>query len=264
MYEFIRVDRQDAVAILTLNRPERFNAWHSPMRHEVIDALNNFNADDSVKAAIITGAGDKAFCAGQDLAETQTFVGSEADAWMNDWAALYGAIRALDKPLIAALNGLAAGSAFQVALQCDIRVGHPGVQMGQTEIRWGIPSITGAWVIGNVVGPSRAAELILTGRMVEADECRQLGLIHEVVPQAEVLPKALEIARKLASMPPLTMKLNKQRLREISEPGFRDAMESGHRYHLAAFSAGEPQSMMAKFFEERAARKSAPTQTQET
>lgn len=105
MYEFIRVDRHDAVGIITLNRPERFNAWHSPMRHEVIRALDAFNADDAVKAAIITGAGDKAFCAGQDLAETQSFVGPQADEWMNDWAALYGAIRALDKPIIAALSG---------------------------------------------------------------------------------------------------------------------------------------------------------------
>ncbi len=256
MEQFIKVERSAGVGIITLNRPDRFNAWHTPMRHEIVATLNAFGADDAINAVIITGSGDKAFCAGQDLAETQAYdKDSQADAWMNEWEQLYSALRALDKPTIAALNGLAVGSAFQFALQCDIRVAHPAVRMGQPEINSGIPSITGVWVIQQVLSYAQTVELMLTGRMVEGDECLRLGLVHHLIAQDQVLPKAMQIAQELAAKPPTAMKLNKQRLREITEPGFRDAMKSGHPYHRRAFASGEPQSMMKKFFEARAARK---------
>lgn len=257
MVEFIKVERNAGVGIITLNRPDRFNAWHTPMRHEIVATLGAFNADDGVKAVIITGSGDKAFCAGQDLAETQAYKESEADDWMNEWEQLYGALRAMEKPTIAALNGLAAGSAFQFALQCDIRVAHPGVRMGQPEINSGIPSITGVWVIQQVVSYARTVELMLTGRMVEGEECLRLGLVHHLVAQDQVIPVAMQIAHELAAKPPIVMKLNKQRLREITESGFRDAMKAGHAYHRAAFGSGEPQALMASFFAARAARKTA-------
>ena len=257
MYEFIQVDRDTSVAVITLNRPERLNAWHTPMRHEIIAALDALNADDTNKAVIITGAGERAFCAGQDLAETQSYDESKADGWMNEWDNLYGALRRMDKPTVAALNGLAVGSAFQFALLCDIRVAHPKVRMGQPEINAGIPSITGAWVIQNAVSYARTVEMILTGRLIEGEECLQIGLVHHLVAQDAVLSKASDIAAELAAKPPVTMRLNKQRLREISEIGFRDAMNSGHPYHREAFASGEPQAQMAKFFEERAAPRAA-------
>ena len=256
--QFIRVERSGEVGVITFDRPDRYNAWHTPMRHEVVAALQRFGADDTVGAVVITGAGEKAFCAGQDLAETQAYGDpSQADDWMNEWELLYGTVRAMEKPTIAALNGLAAGSAFQFALLCDIRVAHPGVRMGQPEINSGIPSITGIWVIQTALSYASTVELMLTGRMVEGEECLRLGLIHHLVPQDQVLPKALAIGKELAAKPPLAMKLNKRRMRETTEPGFRDAMHSGHAYHREAFGSGEPQARMAQFFAERAARKAA-------
>jgi enoyl-CoA hydratase len=256
--QFILVDRDAGVGVITLNRPERFNAWHTPMRHEVAAALDAFNSDEAINAVIITGSGDKAFCAGQDLAETQAYdTDAQADDWMTEWDQLYGALRRMDKPTIAALNGLAAGSAFQFALLCDIRVAHPGVRMGQPEINSGIPSITGAWVIQTAVSYARTVEMMLTGRMIEGEECLRMGLVHHLVAQDQVLAMAIQIARELAAKPPMAMKLNKQRLREITEAGFRDAMDSGHAYHRKAFGSGEPQARMASFFAARAARKAA-------
>jgi enoyl-CoA hydratase/carnithine racemase len=96
------------------------NAWHRPTRNEVLDCLRRFNADDAIRAIIMTGAGNRAFCGGQDFMEAETFDGDGAVTWIEEWRVLYGAIRALDKPLIAALNGVAAGSGFQAALVADV------------------------------------------------------------------------------------------------------------------------------------------------
>src|SRR4029078_8117098 len=108
------------------------------------------------------------------------------------------AIRALDKALVAALNGVAAGSAFQVALLTDVRIAHPGVKMGQPEINSGIASTLGPWLMREMLGLSRTVELTLSGRMMDAEQCHRLGLVHPLVPPAEVMPKAREVAALLA------------------------------------------------------------------
>ena len=117
---------------------------------------------------------------------------------MDEWDSLYGRIRWLRKPIVAALNGVAAGSAFQVALLCDVRVGHPGSRMGQPEIDAGIPSILGPWIMQDMLGRSRTIELVLTGRLMEATEAHAVGLIHHLVAPDELLPKALEVAAVLS------------------------------------------------------------------
>lgn len=130
MDRFILTERRGEVGVITLNRPEILNAWHSPMRQQLVAAFTSFEEDETVRAIILTGAGDRAFSAGQDLNETRTFDGARGQEWVGEWERLYDAMRSLSKPLIAALNGVAAGSAFQVALLCDFRVAHPGVRNG--------------------------------------------------------------------------------------------------------------------------------------
>src|SRR6185312_8807922 len=255
MYQFICFERRDEIAIITLNRPERFNAWHSPMRTEVASAFRESNADPEIRAVVITGSGDDAFSAGQDLAETQQFDAERAVEWMGEWRAMYGAIREMDKPVVAALNGVAAGSAFQVALLCDIRVGHAGSNMGQPEINSGIPSTLGPWLMQDMLGHSRTIELTLTGRMMDGVECHALGLIHRLVPPDAVLTTAIEIARDLANKPPIAMKLNKRHFRHVTEDGFAAAELAGEQIQHEAFASGEPQAAMEQFFAERRARK---------
>ena len=228
-YRFLTIEQRDGVAIVTLNRPDRYNAWHAAMRDEVTAAMRALNADSGVRAIVLTGAGDKAFSAGQDLDETRVFDAERGARWLDEWHEMYGAIRALDKPIVAALNGLAAGSAFQVALLCDVRVGHAESRMGQPEINAGIASTTGPWLMLMSLGVSRTVELTLTGRMMDADECHRVGLIHHLVAREQVLPKALEVARDLAGKSPVAMRLNKRRFRELSEAGFLDALEAGKR-----------------------------------
>ena len=143
MASFILKEIRGEIAVITLNRPEVLNAWHKPMRDELNGLLRECDEDESVRAIVLTGAGNRAFCAGQDFKEAHSFGADDAAGWMYEWESLYGRIRSLSKPIVAALNGVAAGSAFQVALLTDLRVGHSGVRMGQPEINTGIASVTG-------------------------------------------------------------------------------------------------------------------------
>lgn len=252
MFQFITVDDSTEVGVLTLNRPQVLNAWHAPMRVEIGQALRALNERDTIRAIVITGAGKKAFSAGQDLKESKDFDPDRAAEWMEEWRRMYGAIRDVDKPLIAALNGVAAGSAFQVALLADVRVGHTGVRMGQPEINAGIASTLGPWIMKEMLGLSRTIELTLTGRLMEGQECHEIGLIHYLVSEDQVMPKALELASALAGKPPIAMQLNKRRFRAVTEAGFEEALRAGLRTQRQSYGTGEPQAMTAQFFEARA------------
>ncbi|MBU8540410.1 enoyl-CoA hydratase/isomerase family protein [Falsiroseomonas tokyonensis] len=240
---------EDGIRLITLNRPRRLNAWDAPMRARLLELLSDAAMDADVQAVVLTGAGDRAFCAGQDLNEGKNFDGDRAEGWIAEWRALYGAIRAFEKPLVCALNGLAAGSAFQVALLCDIRVGHAGSRMGQPEINSGIVSATGFWIIREMLGLSRATEMVLTGRMVAAEECHRLGLLHHLVPATEVRATALRTAAELAAKPKLAFRLNKQRFREVTQRGFDETFDAARRLHREAFSDGESQQVMQRFLD---------------
>ncbi|MFT3688488.1 enoyl-CoA hydratase/isomerase family protein [Paenirhodobacter sp.] len=255
MTDTILTEKIGDVFKITLNRPEKMNAWNTQMRDLLIAALDAAEADAGVRAIILTGAGDRAFGAGQDLSESKTFDTARTEVWMAEWKALYARFRDSSKPIVAALNGVAAGSAFQVALLCDLRVAHDGVRMGQPEINSGIPSVTGNWIIREMLGLGRTIDLILTGRMLDAQEAFSFGLISRLVPADKVQEVALEIARDLAAKPPVVMKLNRQRIAEVTQAGFDDAMEAGVRIQCAAYATGEPQAMMEKFLAARAAKK---------
>ncbi|MGI6854404.1 enoyl-CoA hydratase/isomerase family protein [Mesorhizobium sp. 1B3] len=247
------------VAIITLNKPERLNAWTSAMRAALGRMLQQLGADDAVKAVVVTGAGDRAFCSGQDFTESQNFEGgADGDRWLAAVKSFYEIIRGIEKPTVAALNGLAAGSGFQVALLMDYRVGHAGVTMGQPELNNGIPSVVGPWgVFAERIGVARSMDLILTGRMMDAQEASQLGLLNEILSPAEVLPRSIALARELGSKPPVALRLTKRAYREATQPAFDRAFQIAEEAQRQAFASGEPQRCMEEFFRIRAARKSA-------
>jgi enoyl-CoA hydratase/carnithine racemase len=255
MQNFVVSETRGAIALLTLNRPDILNAWHMAMRDMLVSKLLAAEADEAIRAIVMTGSGDRAFCAGQDLNETKTFNPDRAEEWIREWERLYDTIRSLSKPLVMALNGVAAGSGFQVALLGDFRIAHPGVTMGQPEINSGIASTTGPWIMKEMLGLSRTIDLTLTGRMMEAQECLAVGVINRLVSAAQVLPEALALAEELAAKPPVAMRLDKARFREVTEAGFRDCIAAGVRNQRIAYGTGEPARMMEKFLAERAARK---------
>jgi len=255
--DFILRTTVGGVAILTLNRPEVLNAWHRAMRDQLRARLDDAEAEAGIGGIVLTGAGDRAFGAGQDLNETKTFDADRAELWIGEWELLYDRIRSLSKPLVVALNGTAAGSAFQVALLGDIRIGHPGVTMGQPEINTGIASTTGPWIMREMIGIARTIDLTLTGRMMDAAEAHAIGLINRLVPQDRVVPEALALAAELAAKPPHAMRLNKARFREVTEAGFRECLAAGVRNQREAYATGEPARMMEAFLAARLQRKQA-------
>ena len=249
MSESVLVDVDAGIAVVTFNKPEKLNAWDTPMRNLIGEALNELNADDAVRAIVLTGAGDRAFSAGQDLAETMAFTsGEDGRKWFLSWRGFYESIRGLHKPCIAALNGVAAGSAFQVAMLTDVRIAHPGTRMGQPEINSGIPSVLGPMLMMQRIGLSRTIELTLSGRMMDAEECLHIGLIHHLAPADQLMDKVREVAAELAAKPAIAMRLNKQRFRQVTQPAFDEAFESGQAIEAEAYDSHEPQHAMEKFF----------------
>ncbi|MBV2145102.1 enoyl-CoA hydratase/isomerase family protein [Falsochrobactrum sp. TDYN1] len=253
------LSHEDGVAVITLNKPERLNAWTGAMRADLGRMLAEVGSNDAVRAVVVTGAGERAFCSGQDFTESQNFEGgAEADRWLADIKSFYETIRDVEKPTIAALNGIAAGSGFQVAMLMDYRIGHAGVTMGQPELNNGIPSVVGPWgVFAPHLGVARSMDLILTGRMMNAKEARHTGLLNEIVPAGEVLSRSIAMARELGAKPPIALRLTKRAYREATQPGFDHAFEIAEEAQREAFASGEPQRCMEEFFRIRAARKSA-------
>lgn len=261
MSEDILTEEQDGIAVLTLNRPRSLNAWDMAMEAELAQLLRDAARQDDIRGVVLTGSGDRAFCAGQDLAEAARFAPEQIDAWLANFQNLYETVLAVDKPVVAALNGVAAGSGYQLALLCDVRVAHPAVRMGQPEVTSGIPSITGMYLTERALGASRMLELMLTGRLMDIDELTGVGLVHHVVAADKVRDKALEVARAIASQPTVAVALTKERYRQTILPGLRDAFTAAAAIDRQAWSSGQPQEVMRAFFETRRRRQATSSAT---
>lgn len=247
----VLTDQRGRVGVITLNKPHKLNAWDRPMREAIVAGLRAFDGDFNVGAVVITGAGERAFSAGQDFEEAHEFDADRAETWIREWETFYGTLRRLTKPIVIALNGVAAGSAFQVALLGDIRVGHAGVRMGQPEINSGIASITGPWIMKEMLGLSRTIELTLTGRLMEMEECHRIGLVHHVVAPDEVLPRAIGIAEELAAKAPLALKLDRAWFADMTEAAFAQAIDAAIAAHRVSYASGEPAEKMKAFMARR-------------
>jgi len=242
---------EGGIAILRLNRPEAMNAINEDVRRELPAALAAAEADPQVRAVVITGAGDKAFCSGQDLEEAAGYTAADVDGWFSRAHAMFGAIRGMNKPVVAAWNGVAAGAGYQVGLYCDLRVGYPELKIGQPEVKAGLGSILGSSQMMWHLPIGINAQLSLTGEYISGQRAYELGLINYLVPRAEVLAKALEVATLLGSHPPTALRLTKERLREITQAEFDDILVAAKKYQKRAYESGEPQKQMAAFLAAR-------------
>lgn len=251
MQPCVLTERRGNVLLVTLNRPDAMNAVNTHLRTELIEAMRAANADRDVRAVVITGAGDRAFCAGQDLAEAVGYGADDIDAWLGHQHAMYGSVRDLDKPAVAAWNGVAAGAGFQIGLCADLRVGYPEMKLGQPEINAGLASIVGSWLMTQHVGLSHNLQLSLTGELVSGQRGYEMGLVNYLVPRDQVLAKALEVANGLAAKPRTAMRLTKQRFRALGQAGFDEAGRQGKAAQAEAYASEEPQEMMRSFFESR-------------
>ena len=197
-FEDIRFQLDDGVALITLDRPDHLNAFSGPMGRSLGNAYSRCDADDEVRVIVVTGAG-RAFCAGADMGPAEgTFAAPEGEAFSA--AAVDPPAFELRKPVIAAVNGHAVGLGFTLSLQCDMRFLAAEGKYGVLQVQRGVmPDAYAHWTLPRIVGMSKAAEVLLTGAKFTAERADELGLATRVLPAAEVLPAALELAREIAT-----------------------------------------------------------------
>jgi enoyl-CoA hydratase len=224
MSELVSIIREDALAIVTLNRPEAMNALSAELRHQLAQAVDALEADADIRVMILTGAGDKAFTAGLDLKE----LGGNADS-----AALTIAtddpVQSLGRfsgPIIGAINGVAITGGFEIALACDVLIGSPKARFADTHARVGIlPGWGLSQKLTRLLGPSRAKEVSLTGNFISAEQALDWGLINHIVPAEELMDKARSIAQDMLSCVPETMAAYKRLMDDGYATNFGDALK---------------------------------------
>jgi enoyl-CoA hydratase len=198
----VTYERRGAAAVLTIDRQDRRNAVNGPTANQLAEGYESFEADDEARVLILTGAGDVAFCAGADLKD----IDSLGPRLVMPDGPLGFTRRIASKPTIAAISGWCLAGGLELALWCDLRIAAEGSVLGFPERRWGVPLIDGGTQrLPRIVGLGRALDLILTGRMVPADEALAMGLVTEIVPPGRHLDRALEMAEGLAAFPQETM-----------------------------------------------------------
>ena len=244
----VRLSSCDDVGVITIDSPRRLNAFTRTMRSQIPGFLASIETDSRLVGAVLTGAGD-AFCAGQDLDEAATWTADTP--WVEEFEELFRAILRFPKPLVAAVNGVAAGGGFQVALICDYRVAHAGVRMGQTEVKRGLASVTGTWLLQRSVGAARAREFVLGGRLMLADELLRLGLVDSIVPREQVMSTALSACRNLAESPADSFARTKEWLYESISEELSAVFKDACRVHRRGFTSGVSQGGAKKFVARR-------------
>jgi enoyl-CoA hydratase len=224
----VTYERRGAAGVLTIDRPERRNAVDPATADQLLEAYRAFEGDDEARVLILTGAGDQAFCAGADLKSVAAAMDDQgiAEQWLKPRPhGPLGFTRLTSpKPTIAAISGYALAGGLELALWCDLRIGTQTAKLGFPERRWGVPLIDGGTQrLPRVVGMGRALDMIITGRIVEAEEALAMGLLTEVVAPGKHLDRALEMAEGLAQFPQETMLADRQSAIE----GFGLSLEEG-------------------------------------
>ena len=262
-YEQITYEVGDGIATVTLNRPEKLNAWTPVMGGELLDAFRAADRDRSVRAVLFTGTGDRAFCAGADMGFFADQIaagggtGSSGEsgggpARVEDFPQL---MRKLSKPTIALINGYALGIGATIQLPMDMRLACPAAQLGFLFSRMGVMAELGStYLLPRIVGTARACELMLTGRRFTAAECERMGLVNHVVPRGELLEAGRTLAREISQCAPLSVMLTRQAIYQ----GLENSFESQVRFegytldHL--YRTADHAEAVAAFREKRAPR----------
>jgi enoyl-CoA hydratase len=242
------LETQGAVALLRINRPKVMNALNSGVVGAIADALERIQGDSSIGAVVLTGNGDRAFAAGADIAEMAN--GAPTADSARGWAR----IAAFQKPLIAAVNGLALGGGLELAMTCDIVVASETARFGQPEINLGIiPGAGGTQRLTRAVGKSLAMEMVLNARMLSADEALRVGLVSGVYPAEMLLHYALALGKQLAARAPLAIRAAKASVNAAFEHGLEGGLNVERGHFAALFNTEDQREGMTAFLEKRRA-----------
>jgi len=254
-YEYVLTEVADGVGTITLNRPDKLNAFAGRMRHEVAEAVTAMAGDDAVRVLVITGAG-RAFCAGADIAYMRELLDKE------DWEAgkalveagreVVTTIRGTSKPVIASVNGPAAGGGANLALSCDLRIASDRARIGQTFNRIGLhPDWGGTFFLPRLVGPAKALELVYSAEMLDADEALRLGLFNRVVPHDRLAEETRALAAMLAAKPAIALALAKRAIYGSASRTLEQALDVELEHQLACFRSADAQEGLQAFLEKR-------------
>ena len=232
-YEFVKVEREGPVTVVTLNRPEVMNALHSPAHFELGEVFDAFRDDPDQWVAIVTGAGDRAFSAGNDLKHQAS--GGKMGSPPSGFAGLTSRFDT-NKPLIAAVNGVAMGGGFEIALACDIIIAADTATFALPEPRVGLAALAGGLHrLPRAIGTKRAMGMILTARRVSAAEGHELGFVNEVVPAGELMAAARRWAAEICALGPMSIRASKQAVYQgLDEPSLEAALKGQNRYEAVA------------------------------
>jgi E-phenylitaconyl-CoA hydratase len=246
-----RITVEDHIATIVLDRPQAMNATDPEMRDELYAIADRIRKDEDIWVAILTGAGDRAFCTGADLKKTMPTSDSFAAQIFAQNIIALGASFETDKPLIAAVNGFAMGGGMELALACDIRVASENAQFALSEVRVGsIPGSAGTQRLPRAINSSDAMLMLLTGDRFSAAEALRMGLVSKVVPHAELITTAMEIARKIASNAPLSVRAVKRLAKRGLDMPLAHAMET-ERYVFGLLYQSEDRIEGRKAFAEK-------------
>lgn len=251
----VLVDRDEAIVTLTLNRPDKLNALSVELVTELGRVIGELGADASMRCAIVTGAGDKAFAAGADIAAMASMTPQQAKHFADLGHRVGAAVEALHFPVIAAVNGFALGGGCEIALACDFIYASDKARLGQPEVNLGvIPGFGGTQRLARRVGDAKARELCMTGDMVTAEEALRIGLVNAVVPHAELLPRVREVAKKIASKGPLAIAAAKRVIARGADVPLFVANELEATAFASLFGSEDQREGMKAFVGKRSAR----------
>jgi len=253
MPETLLVEREGRVAILTLNRPDKLNALNDQVREDMLTALAEIEKDDAVGVVVITGAGEKSFIAGADIGEFAGRTPFDQRHAMRS-PRIFDVMASFPKPVIAMINGFCLGGGCELAMSCDIRIASEKARFGQPEINLGlIPGGGGTQRLPRLVGLGNALRLILSGDMIGAAEAQSIGLVEMVVPHEELRAKTLELANKIASKSPLTIKVAKEAVRASERLAIEDGIPYERDLFCLCFSTADKEEGVKAFLEKRPA-----------
>ena len=254
-FESILIERRGAITLITLNRPQALNALSTAVLEELIEAFSAFEADETQRCAILTGSGEKAFAAGADIKEMAAK--PAADFYTQDMFARWAShlVKAVRKPWIAAVNGVALGGGCEVVMMADIAIAADNARFGQPEIRLGVPpGMGGTQRLTHAVGKAKAMDMILTGRTMDAAEAERAGLVARVVPAAELMDTAFAAAEAIAGMAPLATMAAKELVNAAFELPLEQGIVLERRLFQIMAATEDRKEGMAAFMEKRAPR----------